>query len=137
MQAFVVDAQTKRFTKSAKGKAKSTVKQAAKTVKRNTPSPPKSIKQATKPARRAAGSKAGAENWYGPDRALFLGKALLIPYILVHSFILQLFLNLASLLGSFSAVSRSDLLPGSPNTILYNCVVPSSGYALCPSFKCR
>lgn len=56
----MVHAATKKFSK-ATSKAKSVGKNVAKSVKRNVPSKPKK-----------AISK--GDSWYGPDRALFLGK---------------------------------------------------------------
>ena len=66
----MVNAQTKRFTKSAKktvNKASGTAKGAAKTLSKKAPNPVRQAKQ-------AGGSRGGAQNWYGPDRALFLGE---------------------------------------------------------------
>jgi light-harvesting complex II chlorophyll a/b binding protein 1/light-harvesting complex II chlorophyll a/b binding protein 2 len=69
-KAFVVNAQTKRFTKSAKQTVNKTAKGAAqgakRTLKQNAPKIGGKVKK-------AAGSKAGAQNWYGPDRAQYLG----------------------------------------------------------------
>ena len=80
MQAFVVHAQTKRFTKSAKGQANKTVKGASKTLKGAADKAKKTVqkaapKKAVQKVKKAAGSGAGAQNWYGPDRAQFLGTS--------------------------------------------------------------
>lgn len=82
---FVVRAAgaTKKVQKTVQKKVQGAGKKAAKNVKKNLPNKPgKAVKKAV----RSGGG--GADSWYGPDRALFLGE---LPLVLKDS--VTLFIN--------------------------------------------
>ena len=59
-------------TKKVQKKVQSAGKNLAKGAKKNLPSKPGSAIK--KGAKKATGGGGGADSWYGPDRALFLGE---------------------------------------------------------------